>query len=99
MDERRQRNNRSNSNSSRAIQGSIRLAVLKANRTRREVIRRNGNRRIFKVPDQGKRPRLRRSMGPVSKGLASRFLQLSSGHTMLVPFLKKRFGWVESDIC
>ena len=38
-------------------------------------------------------------MGSVSKGLASRFFQLSSGHAALAPSLKESFGWVEPDIC
>ena len=33
------------------------------------------------------------------KELASRFFQLSSGHAMIAPFLKEKFGWIESDSC
>ena len=27
------------------------------------------------------------------------FFQLSSGHAMIAPFLKEKFGWIESDQC
>ena len=33
------------------------------------------------------------------KSLASRFFQLASGHAMMAPFLKEKFGWVDSDQC
>ena len=31
--------------------------------------------------------------------MAARFFQLLSGHTMIVPFLKERWGWTDSDRC
>ena len=31
--------------------------------------------------------------------LASRFFQLASGHAMIAPFLKEKFGWIRSDVC
>ena len=31
--------------------------------------------------------------------MTARFFQLLSGHAMIVPFLKERWGWTESDAC
>ena len=33
------------------------------------------------------------------KSIAARFFQLSSGHAMIAPFLKERWGWTDTDIC
>ena len=33
------------------------------------------------------------------KGVASRFFQLLSGHAMIAPFLKEKWGWTDSDRC
>ena len=33
------------------------------------------------------------------KETASRFFQLASGHAMITPFLKDRFGWVDPALC
>lgn len=52
----------------------------------------------FQGPDEGARPRIREGLGTAPKSLAARFYQLASGHAMTVPFLKKRFGWIDSDI-
>ena len=30
---------------------------------------------------------------------AARFFQLLSGHAMITPFLKERWGWTDTDIC
>ena len=86
--------------------GDISLAALKAARTRRlidmwrdEDIKRNKGKGVFRCPERGSRPRLRRELGSTPKGLASRFYQLAGGHAMLSPFLKERFGQVESDVC
>ena len=38
-------------------------------------------------------------MQRVPKELASRFFQLASGHAMIAPFLREKFGWLESDSC
>ena len=82
------------------------LAVLKVEGTmkankmwRGEIIRRKEGKRTFSCPKEGKRPRIRRDIGNAPKGIASRFYQLASGHAWLAPFLKERFGWVDSDTC
>ena len=44
-------------------------------------------------------PRIPRELQRTPKELASRFFQLASGHAIIVPFLKEKFGWIDSDIC
>ena len=82
------------------------LAALKAEGTmkankmwRGEIIRRKKGKRNFSCPKEGKRPQIRRDIGNAPKGIASRFYQLASGHAWLAPFLRERFGWVDSDTC
>ena len=38
-------------------------------------------------------------MRGVTKRVAARFFQLLSGHAMTAPFLKDRWGWMDSDRC
>ena len=45
------------------------------------------------------KPRIPRPLQRAPKGLASLFFQIASGHAMIAPFLKEKFGWVESDSC
>ena len=66
---------------------------------REEIIRRSQGGRSFLVPEMGTRPRIPSGLRQASKELASLFFQLSSGHAMTAPFLKEKFGWVESDGC
>ena len=33
------------------------------------------------------------------KSVAARFFQSLSGHAMIAPFLKERWGWTETDRC
>ena len=35
----------------------------------------------------------------VSKRVVARFFQLLSGHAMIAPFLKDRWGWTDTDVC
>ena len=66
---------------------------------REEIIRRSQGGRSFLVPGVGTQPRIPSGLRQVPKELASLFFQLSSGHAMIVPFLKEGSGWVESDGC
>ena len=65
---------------------------------RDEIIRRGGGRTPYRVPREGEVPRILKPLQKVRKDLASRFFQLASGHAMIAPFLKEKFGWVESDL-
>ena len=66
---------------------------------RREIISRGRGARPYRVPVAGEVPRIPRALQRARKSLASRFFQLSSGHAMTAPFLRDKFGWVESDQC
>ena len=48
---------------------------------------------------QDRIPRIPRGLQRAPKELASQFFQLASGHAMIAPFLKEKFGWVETDTC
>ena len=66
---------------------------------RDEIIRRGKGRRPYRIPRVDEVPRIPTALQRVRKDLASRFFQLASGHAMIAPFLKEKFGWVESDQC
>ena len=53
----------------------------------------------FRVPDREARPGIRPLLGTAKKRVASRFFQLLSGHAMIAPFLKERWGWTDTDKC
>ena len=63
------------------------------------IVRRSRGRRPFRIPGRGEVPKIPRGLQRVPKELASRFFQLSSGHAMIAPFLREKFGWTESDSC
>ena len=44
-------------------------------------------------------PRIPEAIRKAPKTLASRFFRLAAGRAMTAPFLKEKFGWIESDIC
>lgn len=44
-------------------------------------------------------PKIPRALRTAPKRPASTFFQLASGHAMIAPFLKEKFGWIESDTC
>lgn len=83
------------------------LAFLRRRATKRatrlwkeDIDRRNAGRRTFRPPTYGDIPP--RHQAPVEKGhqeVAARFFQLLSGHSMTAPFLRDRWGWVDSDRC
>ena len=53
----------------------------------------------YALPDQGARPGIRPALRRARKGVAARSFQLLSGHAMIAPFLKDRWGWTETDTC
>lgn len=66
---------------------------------RDEIIKRGAGRRPHRVLRVGEVPRIPAALRGARKELASRFFQLASGHAMIAPFLREKFGWVESDQC
>ena len=66
---------------------------------RESIIRGRSKRGPFTVPGVGTVPRIPSALGGAERGLATRFFQLASGHAMIAPFLKEKFGWVESSQC
>ena len=58
-----------------------------------------GHRGAFVGPDRKARPRIRTALRRTGKGVASRYFQLLSGHAMIAPFLKDKWGWTDSDAC
>ena len=58
-----------------------------------------GRRGAYTGPDRGARPRIRTLLRKTRKGVASRFFPLLSGHALIAPFLKDRWGWTDSDEC
>ena len=66
----------------------------------RDSIRQRSSRRgPFIVPGEGTVPRIPSALGGAERSIATRFFQLASGHALIAPFLKERFGWVESSQC
>ena len=89
-----------------AADGTISRAFLKSLLRRRavsswkeEIRRRSRGGRPYQTPRRDEVPRIPKALRNTTKELASRFFQLASGHAMIAPFLKGRFGWVESDSC
>ena len=87
-------------------QGTRSLSFLKAQikkkanmEWREEIIKRSQGRRSFRVPKEGRVPRIPPGLWNAPKEIASRFFQIASGHVMIAPFLREKFGWVESDGC
>ena len=70
-----------------------------AARWREEIARKSKSRGPYRIPKEGEISRIPRGLQRAPKELESRFFQLSSGHAMIVPFLKEKFGWTESDSC
>lgn len=66
---------------------------------RQEITKRNLGRRAYRIPKEGEIPGIPAGLRGANKELASRYFQLASGHAMIDPFLKEKFGWVESDGC
>ena len=66
---------------------------------REGIIRGGRGRRPYRIPGEGMVPKIPAILGRARKSLASRFFQLASGHAMTAPFLRDKFGWVDSDQC
>ena len=66
---------------------------------REEIIRKRKAGRQYRVSAAGEVPKIPTALQRVRKSLASRFFQLASGHAMTAPFLRDKFGWMESDQC
>ena len=66
---------------------------------RGEIIQRGQGVRSFRVPPAGEIPRILVELRRAPKELAFRFFQLASGHAMIAPFVKEKFGWADSDLC
>ena len=87
---------------SSAVSGSFLKAMLRQRAVsswRDEIVRRGVSRRPYRAPRVGEVPRIPRALRGARKEVASRFFQLASGHAMIAPFLKEKYGWVESDQC
>lgn len=54
--------------------------------------------RTLRLPKEGSRPRVREGSRAAPKSLASRDYQLASGHSMTVPSLKERLGWMDRHV-
>ena len=61
-------------------------------RWRRYIEERNAGRRSFQLPAATSRPGIRPRLRGASKSIAARFFQLLSGHALIAPFLKERWG-------
>ena len=66
---------------------------------REDIIRRRQGNRSFRAPSEGEVPRIPEELRRSPKELASRFFQLASGHAMVAPFIREKFGWIGSDQC
>ena len=66
---------------------------------REEIISKGKRGRPYRFPAAGEVPKITKALQRTRKSLASRFFQLASGHAMIAPFLRDKFGWVESDQC
>ena len=53
----------------------------------------------FEAPGRMARPRIRPLLRTTRKGVASRYFQLLSGHAMIAPFLRDKWGWTDTDRC
>ena len=91
----------------RERQGNISIAYIKG-RARREaneewrkmITNLNRRRGYVTLRKKGNTiPKIPEALGKAPKALASRFFRLASGHAMTAPFLKEKFGWIDSDVC
>lgn len=104
--QRESRRSGSKENTLRHKRGGVGLAFLKAQRKkeavrewRAEIIRRSQGSRSYRVPAEGEVPRIPAELRKTPKELAPHFFQLASGHAMIAPFNREKFGWIESNLC
>ena len=64
-----------------------------------QIENRNAGRRTFRLSTASSRPNLRPRLRRAAKSVAARFFQLLSGHAMMAPFLREKWGWTDSDRC
>lgn len=90
----------------RQDRGEVSQAFLKMQRKREavrewreEILRRWQENRSFRVPAVDEVPQVQTELRKTPKELASRFFQLASGHALVAPSVKERFGWIDSDLC
>ena len=63
---------------------------------RDDTRRRAGGRRSFVLPSADSRPAIRPAPRRVPKGVAARFFQLLNGHAMIPPFLRDKWGRIDT---
>ena len=68
-------------------------------RWREDIERGNSGRRVFRLPTRTSRPVIRPQLRRAPKRVAARFFQFLSGHAMIAPFLKGRWGLTSTDVC
>ena len=59
----------------------------------------SGTGEVFRLPGPRSKPKIRPSLQTEPKAIAGRFCQLLSGHAMMAPFLKEKWGRIESNQC
>ena len=95
----------------RATRGIFNLAFLNRGVSERMVrcwvsdtraragVGRDPDRGAYALPSRGARPGIRPALRRAKKSVAARFFQLLSGHAMIAPFLRDRWGWTDTDRC
>ena len=68
-------------------------------RWRKNISRRNGERRVFRIPRTGTRLGVRWQLQMAPAATVSRFCQLLNGHDMKAAFLCEKWGWTDLDEC
>ena len=66
---------------------------------RDDTIKRAAGRRPFVLPTTGSKLTIRPALRWALKSVAARFFQLPSGHSLIAPFLRDRWGWTDTDRC
>ena len=66
---------------------------------RNEIINRRQGIRSFRILAEGEVQKIPEELRRAPKEFASRYFQLASGHAMIAPLMKEKFGWIESDLC
>ena len=75
-----------------------RKATEQDTRAWREDTEKTAGRRVFRLSTTGSRPAIGPALRRTPKRVATAFFQLLSGHSMIAPFLKERWGWTDADV-